>query len=260
MFPGSGSGRIVGLLFLAIGLLASGPSSVSAPAAPTPTPNIVLILADDLGWGDLGCYNPDSRIPTPHLDRLASEGLRFRDAHSPSAVCTPTRYGVLTGRYAWRSRLKQGVLWGYSPPLIESGRTTVASFLRSHGYRTACIGKWHLGLTFTTRQPAAFGDALEPAADTALIDWSQPLLEGPLTTGFDTFFGIPASLDMVPYFFMDNDRVQAPPTAQLTGDKSQRQGGAPAPPATRSSDFKTCSRPWPTSSVIRSRPEPLRTA
>ena len=108
-------------------------------------PNIVYVLADDLGWGDLGCYNPESKIPTPNYDRVAAAGVRFTDMHSPSAVCTPTRYGILTGRYCWRSSLKKGVLWGYSPNLIEPGRPTVASMLKSRGYATAAIGKWHLG-------------------------------------------------------------------------------------------------------------------
>lgn len=225
MFLRPAPGSLVSFLVLALILLTSVRPAHSASARGPVRPNIVLILADDLGWGDLRTYNPQSKIPTPHLDRLAAEGIRFRDAHSPSAVCTPTRYGILTGRYAWRSRLKQGVLWGYSPPLIENGRMTVAAFLHDQGYRTACVGKWHLGLTFTTRAPAAFGDALQPAADVGLIDWTQPLREGPLTVGFDTFFGIPASLDMVPYLFIDQDRVQAPPMAQLAGDKSQRQGG-----------------------------------
>lgn len=109
-------------------------------------PNIVVILADDLGFGDLSCNNPDSKIPTPHADRLARQGMRFTDAHSPSAVCTPTRYSLLTGRYHWRTRLTSGVLDGLSPPLIEPQRVTVASLLRDHGYATGCIGKWHLGL------------------------------------------------------------------------------------------------------------------
>src|SRR5438874_9533120 len=100
-------------------------------------PNIVIILADDLGYGDVGCYNKDSKIPTPHLDRLAQQGMRFTDAHTPSAVCSPTRYGLLTGRYSWRGALKKGVLQGYDPLLIEPGRMTLASLLRRHGYVTA---------------------------------------------------------------------------------------------------------------------------
>ena len=129
--------------------LASTMSTVSSQTSTnnniTTQPNIVFILADDMGYGDLGCYNPDSKIPTPNMDSLASQGMRFTDAHSPSAVCSPTRYGVLTGRYAWRSPLKNGVLWGYSTSLIEEGRTTVASMLKQHGYTTGCVGKWHLG-------------------------------------------------------------------------------------------------------------------
>ncbi|MEJ2051115.1 MAG: sulfatase-like hydrolase/transferase, partial [Calditrichota bacterium] len=114
-------------------------------------PNIVFLMADDMGYGDVGCQSVDNKIPTPNMDRLASQGIRFTDAHSGSAVCTPTRYGVLTGRYAWRSRLKSGVLWGYSRPLIEPDRMTVASLVKKHGYATGCIGKWHLGLGWQTK-------------------------------------------------------------------------------------------------------------
>ena len=109
------------------------------------TPNIVIILADDLGYGDPGCYNDQSKIPTPHIDRLASEGLRFTDAHTPSSVCTPTRYGLLTGRYCWRTKLKRSVLWPWDPPLIAADRLTLPKMLKQHGYHTACVGKWHLG-------------------------------------------------------------------------------------------------------------------
>src|SRR5438874_2338161 len=121
----------------------AGSSAVRA-AAPR-QPNIVVVLADDLGCGDLGCYNKASKIATPNLDRLAEQGMRFTDAHSPSAVCTPTRYGLLTGRYAWRTRLQRGVLIPYDPPLIATGMSTVPDLLKRHGYMTACIGKWHLG-------------------------------------------------------------------------------------------------------------------
>src|SRR5207302_9711205 len=109
-------------------------------------PNIVYLLCDDLGYGDVKCLNPQGKIATPHMDRLAAAGMIFTDAHSSSAVCTPTRYGILTGRYNWRSRLKNGVLGGLSPRLIEEGRMTVASFLKRRGYATAAIGKWHLGM------------------------------------------------------------------------------------------------------------------
>ena len=115
-------------------------------------PNIIFILADDMGYGDVQALNAKSKIPTPHLNRLAKEGMTFTDAHSPSGVCTPTRYGVLTGRYCWRSRLKRGVLGGYSAPLIEKNRPTIGSVLQSRGYHTAAIGKWHLGITMTRRE------------------------------------------------------------------------------------------------------------
>jgi arylsulfatase A len=168
-------------------------------------PNIVYILADDLGWGDLECYNPRSAIPTPRANRLASEGVRFTDMHSPSSVCTPTRYGILTGRYCWRSRLTSGVLDGYSRNLIEPGRLTLPSMLKARGYYTAGIGKWHLGL----------GD-LEPA------DFSRPLRPGPVQHGFDYYFGIPASLDMPPYLYFENERVVEAPLATTEGRNSPR--------------------------------------
>lgn len=189
-------------------------------------PNIVLVLADDLGWGDLGCYNSASQIPTPHLDRLAAEGMRFMDAHSPSAVCTPTRYGLLTGRYAWRTRLKSGVLWGYSPPLIEPGQETLASLLKRRGYATACVGKWHLGLGWPTQSPADFGDGPKPNSDPELVDFSQPVTSGPHTVGFDFSFILPVSLDMEPYVFLQNGRVLGVPTHRVDAGVSQRQGGA----------------------------------
>jgi arylsulfatase A-like enzyme len=171
-------------------------------------PNIVFIMADDMGYGDLGCYNKASKIPTPAMDALAAEGIRLTDAHSPSAVCTPTRYGVLTGRYAWRTRMKRGVLNGYSPALIDPSRVTVASFLKQHGYATACIGKWHLGL----------GSA-------AKADYTKALVPGPNSLGFDYFCGIPASLDMTPYVFVKNQRVVALPTEKIAGSGMRRRGG-----------------------------------
>lgn len=176
--------------------------SMAAGAAAKPQnanrPNILYILADDLGYGDLRCYNKASKIPTPHLDRFAGQGMRFTDAHSPSAVCTPTRYGIMTGRYCWRTKLKSGVLWGYSPALIEQGRMTVASMLKKQGYHTGCVGKWHLGL-----------------GDEEKTDYTKPLKPSPLDYGFDYFFGIPASLDMDPYLWIENDRAIAPPTGHV---------------------------------------------
>ncbi len=154
--------------------------------------------------------NPSGKIATPVLDRFAGEGVTFTDAHSGSAVCSPTRYGLLTGRYAWRSSLKRGVLGGYSPPLIEPGRLTVPAFLAGQGYATACVGKWHLGMTWPLKDgPPISGDgyAAEPR-----IDFARPIADGPLSKGFGTFFGISASLDMPPYAFIDGDRLVARPT------------------------------------------------
>ncbi|MFP6875178.1 MAG: arylsulfatase [Verrucomicrobiales bacterium] len=165
-------------------------------------PNIIFILADDLGFGDVHALNPASRIPTPNLDRLAKEGMCFTDAHSPSAVCTPTRYGVLTGRYCWRSRMKSGVLNGYSKPLIEPGRPTVASFLSKNGYHTACVGKWHLGLGFVQK---------ENPGNKQDFDYSKSLADGAHTRGFDFSYIIPASLDFPPYVYIKNGRVTAAP-------------------------------------------------
>ena len=138
-------------------------------------PNIVYLLADDMGMGDLGCYNASSKIPTPAMDALANEGMMFTDAHSGSAVCTPTRYGILTGTYAFRTRLKSGVLWGSSTPLIKEGEATVASLLKKNGYNTACIGKWHLGLGWQTLDSGVVltDNWLE---DIVKIDYSKPIL------------------------------------------------------------------------------------
>ncbi|MEP4077998.1 sulfatase family protein [Haloferula sp.] len=183
-------------------------------AQATDKPNIVFILADDLGSGDLSCYNKDSKIPTPHLDSLAAEGMKFTDAHSNSSVCTPTRYGVVTGRYAWRSQLKRGVLNGYSKALIEEGRETVASLLKKQGYNTACIGKWHLGMNF--------------AKNGKNWDYTQPIKRGPNAVGFDYFLGISASLDMPPYALIENDKVLSQPNEEIKASTYPKywRGGA----------------------------------
>jgi arylsulfatase A-like enzyme len=190
-------------------------------AQPARPPNIVIVLADDLGYGDIGAFNPRGKIPTPHFDRLAREGLAFRDAHTPSAVCTPTRYGLLTGRYPWRTRLKRGVLWGNGDALIEPGRVTLASLLRQAGYHTAAVGKWHLGLGWAARSGStpdriATGDA----AAVDWIDYTQPIANGPTHHGFDEFFGIPASLDMRDYVYIEGTRVVEPPGAAIAGAPS----------------------------------------
>lgn len=176
----------------------SGLAMLPAQSAPAGNkPNIVYILADDLGYGDVQCLNPQrGKIRTPNLDGLAAQGMTFTDAHSGSSVCTPTRYGILTGRYAWRTKLQSGVLGGDSPPLIAADRLTAPAFLRHHGYATACIGKWHLGMKLPDSRHL-----------------TDAILDGPTTRGFDHFFGISASLDMAPFAFIEGDRYTEAPTA-----------------------------------------------
>lgn len=164
-------------------------------AAPrSPRPNVVIIMADDMGYGDVQALNDASQIPTPHLNRLAGEGMAFTDAHTPSAVCTPTRYGLLTGRYCWRTRLTRGVLNGYGEPLIDATRATIATALNNVGYQCGIIGKWHLGLSFTKK------------SDSDDIDFAGPVRANPNDYGFDYSHIIPASLDFPPYVYIRNGR------------------------------------------------------
>lgn len=176
-------------------------------------PNFVYILCDDLGYGDVSCLNPEGKIKTPNMDRLASEGMTFTDAHSGSAVCTPTRYGVITGRYAWRSRLKSSVLGGLSPHLIEDGRMTVASFLKSQGYNTGAIGKWHLGMDWVIKPGKDVSiSSIEKPDQVWNVEFDKPIKHGPNSVGFDYYFGVSASLDMVPYTYIKNNHVTENPT------------------------------------------------
>lgn len=169
-------------------------------------PNIIFILADDLGYGDLSYLNENGKIKTPHLDRMAAEGVVFGDAHSSSAVSTPTPYGVLTGRYNWRSILKNGVLHWYDTPLIPSGRTTMASMLRNQGYSTACIGKWHLGFNFPTKD----GKMPVDKPDEYNLDFTKEITGGPCDVGFDYFFGVDAP-NYPPYCFIENRHTDGVP-------------------------------------------------
>jgi arylsulfatase A-like enzyme len=178
-----------------------------------------------MGYGDIQALNPEGKIPTPNLDRLVHNGMTFTDAHSSSAVCTPTRYSLLTGRYNWRTRLANGVTWGYSRHLIDVDRLTVADVLQVGGYRTACIGKWHLGLDWTL-QEGKTGN-LEPSNYPGWdIDFTVPIRNGPNELGFDYFYGISASLDMHPYVFIENNRVVGLPTAEKAFHVPNRPGPA----------------------------------
>lgn len=177
----------------------------------TQNPNIIWLMADDMGYGDPAC-NGGGKIATPHMDRLAREGVRFTDAHATSAVCTPSRYSVLTGRYNWRSTLKKSVIGGFTQPLIDSARPTVATFLKDQGYTTAAIGKWHLGLDWLTRSRS------EPAAqgwgDPRNIAYDRPFRGGPIDVGFDRFFGIAGSLNQPPWVFLDQNRAITTPSVE----------------------------------------------
>ncbi len=182
--------RLLGLLtaFALIGTAAASPSVAH--------PHVVLIVVDDMGYGDPGCYNPHSKIPTPHIDRLAAEGMRFTDAHAPGPVCHPSRYGLMTGRYPFRTDVSK---WP-TQPLIDEGQTTIASLLREAGYATAMVGKWHLGF--------------------AEKGYDKPLPGGPVDRGFDQFFGLRASTDIAPYFYIRGDRAVSPPTKHIAANRS----------------------------------------
>lgn len=181
-------------------------------------PNVVVVIADDTGWGDLGCYG-STAIPTPNMDAVAADGVRLTDCHGSGAVCTPSRYGLLTGRYNWRSPLKNFVLMGHGPAIIEPTRPTLASVLRDAGYATAAFGKWHLGLGWrhrdgSVRDAFARGARLHDDVDTdfgADVDYTRPFVGGPVDLGFDRYFGIAGSLDMPPYCFLDQDRTLGQP-------------------------------------------------
>jgi arylsulfatase A len=209
--------RILSLLTLAI--ISSTSAVVGKPGGKTPKkPNILFILADDLGYGDVACYNPTSKIPTPNLDQLASQGMRFTDAHSPSTVCTPTRYSILTGRMEFRTGMK----WVFSgvagPCLIKKDRLTLPQMLRNNGYTTACFGKWHIGMSFFDKQGRLIKDG--GIKGVQKIDYTRAIPDSPMHRGFDHFYGTVScpTTDYL-YAYVDGDRIPVPPTKLL--DKSK---------------------------------------
>lgn len=191
----SGMHGALGLVLAAVAVLGGARITFASDAA---RPNIIVIYTDDQGYGDASCLNPEAKFQTPNIDRLAREGVSFTNAHSAAAVCSPSRYGLLTGRYCWRTRLKRGVLRAEAPGLIADDRMTLASLLRDNGYHTAMVGKWHLGMDF----PGTPGDR----------DWSQPVTDMPLDKGFDHFFGIPASLNYGVLAWFEGRHAAVPPT------------------------------------------------
>ncbi|SHJ37902.1 Arylsulfatase A [Arenibacter nanhaiticus] len=209
--------NIVNLLLLLVGLFLIG---CNEKAEVEERPNIIYVLADDLGYGDIRAYNPEGKIRTPYLDQLASEGMRFTDAHTSSAVCTPTRYGILTGRYNWRSPLKSSVLTGNSKALIPTTRTTVASLLQKEGYATAFIGKWHLGWDWALKDPKVISGDGWDAKDFDNIDFSKPVTNSPNDLGFTYSYGHSGSLDMAPYVYVENGMpTMVPDTVTESTDK-----------------------------------------
>jgi len=169
-------------------------------------PNILLILADDLGYGDLGCYNENSKIPTPNLDGLGKKGMLFTDAHAPSALCTPTRYGIMTGKYCWRTELKSGVLLPYDKPLINKGEITLAQMLKNAGYKTAAIGKWHLGWDWQVKEGFPSDWGLKENMKGNGIDLSKPIKGGPVDVGFDYYYGMDVP-NFPPYCYIEKNKI-----------------------------------------------------
>ncbi|NND05324.1 MAG: arylsulfatase [Saprospiraceae bacterium] len=192
-------------------------------------PNIIFILADDLGYGDISAFNEHGKLHTENVDRLAREGMKFTDAHTTSSVCTPTRYSILTGRYNWRSRLKKSVLSGYSKALIDGNRLTVAEICQEKGYHTGYVGKWHLGWDwqFTTDQD----DSIDKLSDRPQVDFSQPIKNGPKDHGFTYSYGFSGSLDMPPYVYVENGYVTAIPkdSTVCTDEKGFWRNGLTSP-------------------------------
>jgi len=225
--------------FLTLTFLLTPLSLLQSAETPPARPNIIILYADDMGYGDLGVQNPESRIPTPNLDGLAAQGTRFTDAHSSSGVCTPSRYALLHGRYHWRKF--HGIVNAFDQPILDAERTTLPEMLRTKGYKTACIGKWHLGWDWNAiKTPGAMptrgsGKGQGSFAPSA-FDWSKPIPGGPLSHGFDYYFGDDVP-NFPPYAWFENDRVITEPTVPLDTPKQTAEGAWEARPGPSVKDW-----------------------
>jgi arylsulfatase A-like enzyme len=179
-------------------------------------PNVIYVLADDMGYGDVSAFNENAGFKTPYLDEMCRQGLSFHDAHASSALCTPSRYSILTGRYPWRSKLKRSVLSGFAPALIDKEIMTLGDLFRLKGYKTLAIGKWHLGMDFAVDEETF--RILPDFEASSGVDYSRPIKNGPTARGFDYFYGICASTDLPPYVFVENDRVTQAPDRDTAGE------------------------------------------
>jgi len=194
--------------------------------------NIVILYADDLGYGDLGCFNPKSKIPTPNLDRLASESLRFTDAHSSSGICTPSRYAMLTGRHHWRDF--HGIDTGFDKSFFKEGQLTLPEMLRKKGYTTSCIGKWHLGWEWDSIRLPGTDKKSKSHTD---FDWSKPFRGGPLDHGFDHYFGDNV-INFPPYAWIQDDHLLSVPDITFTKTpKNTKEGEWECRPGPGRSDW-----------------------
>ena len=217
----------LGALSVAANVLpGAGMGKKPAGTIPAARPNVVFIMADDMGWGDVEAYNPDSLTPTPNIDRLAEEGVRFTDAHSCCALCSPTRYGILTGRFYWRTHKKHSLVMPYDPPVIPPERLTWARFMRRCGYRTGFVGKWHLGLWYRSKKLEGYQRQFTMNEDE--IDFTRPVVGGPRDLGFDFFFGTAGcSSSDAPYCFIENDSWVGLPSVPSTEDLHKLPGFYP---------------------------------
>lgn len=223
-----------------LSLFSLGAISSSLQAAERP--NILILYADDLGYGDLGCYNAESKIPTPHLDRLASEGIRFTDGHSSSGICTPSRYALLTGRHHWRDF--HGIVGAMGNSVFKPERLTLPEMLQKKGYHTAAIGKWHLGWDWNAirkknvKSPAGEKGKKKKSNSFENYDWTKSIPNGPLDHGFDHYFG-DTVINFPPYAWIEDDKlVKAPDTIMKTGGwKKIKEGGWECRPGPMCSDW-----------------------